>query len=107
MDTDEMRAGRKLDALIAGKVMGWRNATGTWIDGVIPWATDSGYRRKSEFCPSTDIAVAWEVVDRLQGTLCFELRRLPDGGFYCAFGKKIRAEASTVPLAICRAALRA
>ena len=56
MNIVEMRAGPKLDALIAGKVMGWRNATGPWIGGITPWATDTGYRRKAEFCPSTDIA---------------------------------------------------
>jgi hypothetical protein len=107
MDMDKMGAGPKLDALIAGKVMGWRNAAGAWIDDIIPWATPGGYRRKTEFCPSTDIAVAWEVVDKLKGVLCFELRRQPDGGFCCSFGEKITAEASTAPLAICRAALRA
>jgi len=46
-----------------------------WIAGIIPWATETGYRRKAEFCPSTDIGVAWEVVDRLQGSRCFDLRR--------------------------------
>ena len=107
MNIDEMRAGPKLDALIAGNVMGWRNATGAWIDGIVPWATDSGYRRKAEFCPSTDIAVAWEVVEKLQGTLRFGLCRRPDGGFCCWFGEEMDAEASTAPLAICRAALRA
>jgi hypothetical protein len=106
MNIVEMRAGPKLDALIAGKVMGWRNATGPWIGGITPWATDTGYRRKAEFCPSTDIAVAWEVVDSLQGGLCFELRRQPDGRFCCWFGEEMSAEASTAALAICRAALR-
>jgi hypothetical protein len=38
--------------------------------------------------------------------LCFELRRQPGGGFCCWFGEEIRAQASTAPLAICRAALR-
>ena len=42
MNTDKMGAGPKIDALIARKVMGWRNAKGTWIGGVIPWATDRG-----------------------------------------------------------------
>ena len=106
MNTDKMGAGPKIDALIARKVMGWRNAKGTWIGGVIPWATDRGFRRKTEFCPSSDIAVAWEIVDKLQGGLWFELHRQPGGGFCCWFGEEIRAQASTAPLAICRAALR-
>lgn len=105
MNFATMGAGPKLDALIAGNVMGWRDAAGVWIGGVTPWATDGDYRRKAEFCPSTDIAVAWEVVEKLQNTLCFELRRRSDGGFCCWFGEEMRAEASTAPLAICRAAL--
>jgi len=28
--------------------------TGPWIGGISPWATDSGYRRKAEFCPLSD-----------------------------------------------------
>lgn len=106
MNIDEIRAGPKLDALIAGELMGWRNATGAWIGGIIPWATDSGFRRKVEFCPSTDISDAWEVVDRLRGAFSFELRRRADGGFCCWFGEGMSAEADTAPLAICRAALR-
>jgi hypothetical protein len=54
---------------------------------------------------STDIAAAWDVVDALQAGLCFELRRRPDGGFWCWFGERMSAEAESAPLAICRAAL--
>ena len=61
-----MKAGRELDALVAEKVMGW-----TW-DGKTAWSP-TGSRlwmvRKDPYwwLPyySTDIAAAWEVVEKL------------------------------------------
>lgn len=54
----------ELDAAIAAEVMGWeRRVTGR---DVVGWITpDGGWRSKPEWRPSTDIAAAFDVVERM------------------------------------------
>ena len=116
-----MEPGRDLNARVAVEVMGWkpidRKAAG-WGDGPEVWATgddsEDGSPTRQWFEPSTDIAAAWKVVEKLG--LAFELGWLPtDEGLSwdASFGEKRGSEegtttyAATAPLAICLAALKA
>lgn len=105
---------RKIDALVAEHVMGWHRACGAWI-GPNGLSTSYGFEEDAkDFCPSTDIAAAWEVVEQIReilsdptifissvfGGWCVELRRWGSA----------RADVETretAPLAICLAALKA
>jgi hypothetical protein len=125
MNRDEilaMPAGREMDALIAEKVMGWtlgepHEIHGWMMHGMVTvrdWVgstNDAGITHIEKWSPSTDIAAAWEVVEKL-GDKFDELERgdggefwmcvvYPDGFIPCV------ARAETAPLAICRAALLA
>lgn len=105
-----MPAGMEMNALVAEKVMGWHEHNGMWLDlDNRIWANPPGWS------PSTNIATAWEVVQKhpyyfalyrtnetdwrlaLFGTVHWECR------FYAP--EKFDAKADTAPLAICRAAL--
>lgn len=58
-DIDKLEAGAELDALVAQLIMGWR-----W-----PGYTTANYpmpKAKLEWSPSTDIAAAWQVVEKLK-----------------------------------------
>lgn len=141
----ELTAGRELDALVAEKVMGWRRSLGcfdnrnNWNpEGVIlvPFpGTEYGPKREWTTNPitntrnvphySTDIAAAWEVVERLRENgwvigigIDDEPWEDPAGGgthgcslLGCNRGRTdatdIREYADTTPLAICLAALKA
>lgn len=115
-------AGRELDALIAIEVMGWHkevrdgfdhwieNESGRFMCGVGKY---SGHEDDEDFHilnwhPSESMLWAWEVVEKMQSNgYCFDadgnaLRRRIRFGI----GQEI-AEAKTMPLAICRAALLA
>lgn len=66
----ELTAGRELDALVAKKVMGWREViTGVYCisgaAGVPPENADGWWKTIPRY--STDIAAAWEVVEKLRG----------------------------------------
>ena len=126
----EMEAGRELDALVAEKVMGWTmgdyepglyytTRPGGPVAVISPtWTPRMPFHR---FLPSTDIAAAWEVVERLydlrwiiglgslaqnpRGWRC-ELCNMWEDDFERA-PSDIEANADTAPLAICRAALLA
>jgi len=110
-----MEAGRKLDALAAERVMEW-----TWVDGrgtagPSYWEGASG-EFMVDFQPSTDIAAAWQVLEKIHswvGTdkddlkgknwvnaFHYELLRLE---WYMAITKTAEAAAAI----ICRAALLA
>jgi hypothetical protein len=61
---------------------------------------------------STDIAAAWEVIEKLCGEtgadvvkVCKRDPELLRGDWSCNFGRGFEAFADTAPLAICRAAL--
>ena len=130
-----MPAGREMDALIAEKIWGFvENPNNTasvsnvwfWVhpkDGVligIPFDiggkienTEIYDHQWERFCPSTDIADAWKVVNRLElfSKYCFygsdadELWTVHSW----KYGKPhfTGIESRTAPLAICRAALLA
>jgi len=131
-----MKPGRELDALVAENVMGWKRVR--WMDWkqkiadetrtslTYSWHDANGdmtenaedmddyYNPTYAWSPSTDIAAAWEVVERL--ALTFEMGWLPtDKGFSwdASFGEKRGSEegtttyADTAPHAICLAALKA
>ena len=111
-----MPAGREMDALIAELVMGWRveHEPYQFLDG----EAGTGYDDPGDFQPSTDIAAAWEVVERLNLLDLYALKRSNEydsqtagyevGEPSCGDGGRYwdrLAEAETAPLAICRAAL--
>lgn len=123
---------RERDALVAERVMGWvkdGGRRGFWFDPADPKLFyASGYTHDGsdydfpDFCPTTDIAAAWEVVEKL-----VELGMYPDlistgdpVAWRCVVDKYIEdvdtdealewprsAVAATAPEAICIAALRA
>ena len=137
MDTDQVPAGRELDALVAEKVMGWTrihrlNQVGDFC-GVPP----QGAPPYILPCHSTDIAAAWKVVEKLH-RLQFMVRLSISNGQYgwsqrweIAIWRSVyrdsglvvencrkvpyeereevsfRAEANDAPLAICHVALKA
>jgi hypothetical protein len=112
-----------MDALIAEKVMGWHldedGSSAQQPDGT----GGDGYCRRlgpgsGDFSPSTNIASAWEVVEKLTAiprpyfevTTAGAYSERP--GFLAAFDldrpmKRVTATAETAPHAICLAALRA
>jgi hypothetical protein len=116
-----MDAGRELDALVAEKVMGWKphfRNTAFYVK-----AEDEGKVMDhhcmliSEWHPSTDIAAAWRVVEHMIdhnpfGHGWWEMAYRPHdtnrGATVNFVGDPRYVEyASTVPLAICLAALKA
>jgi hypothetical protein len=131
-----VKAGRELDALVAEKVMGWEPVndpdTGLWWRVPKGGYNPSGFQ--SEDAPpaySTDIAAAWQVVekitrplanirngewclDRLGYRCCEHDEDGVHGEWRCSFraykgedDEWVHVTASTAPLAICLAALKA
>jgi len=98
-----MKAGRELDALVAEKVMGWH-----------PDLCGGKYEAVKIPAYSSSISAAWEVVEKLQErALCVALEWTITDGW--AFGITphdfpyefcIKENASSIPLAICLAALK-
>jgi hypothetical protein len=126
-----MQAGRELDALVAHKVFGlfpcphWSRDiydSRSWNSDNCdckPWSKsyDAEY---PDFKPySTNIAAAWEVVEKLDRRFWPEIRRIDDGSWCCEIvgrgdtpaqvspGPLALEYAPTAPLAICLAALKA
>jgi hypothetical protein len=108
----------EIDALVATKIMGWKlQPKSAW--GTEWWNGDEKERSIYSFCPSTDIAAAWEVVDKFTADGTFaRIERGTTGGLGCPVtphwevglskdGYCYWAKASTAPLAICLAALKA
>ena len=87
---------RELDAKMA-ELMGWT-----------PIEFESDYHR---WCPSTDIADAWLVVEKIKIRFSLtSLKTFKNGKWLCRTGDRmnvITVIADTAPLAICRAALMA
>lgn len=128
MNIDDMPAGREMDALVAEKVMAWTSVrTGKKYDASdfddLYGQSLGGFDWR---CPvpgySTDIAAAWKVVEYLRkrkepyGAQLdhIEERNQSEGIWVVQFCAKYNeawwhahAYADTVPLAICRAALKA
>jgi hypothetical protein len=123
VDGAELEAGRELDALVAERVMGWVLTLSprsiAEADDEEWWSMPSGLVRHVDYWrPSTDIAAAWEVVEKLRDLGFFldisvavdrfdvDMRadRMPSDWW---LREGPLAEATTAPLAICRAALQA
>ena len=114
---DEMPAGREMDALVAEKVMGWRMMRGHWVPPEAAPETNILACPTSTYRYSTDIAAAWEVVEKVNllepygDTLWKDQRGWVfgvhdvDGAGYAY--EDVTVIADTAPLAICRAALKA
>lgn len=113
-----MPAGRELDALVAEKVMGWKQCS---MEGV---RIKTCYGKPPEFgrndgrvrIPgySTDISAAWEVVEKVKQMNWFFIlsdNLFPDKWeaslFWDPNGTMIEARAETAPEAICKASLLA
>lgn len=121
MNIDEMEAGREMDAMVAEKVMGWERGAVCWM---IPNNTP-GERIGpliDEWQPSTDIAAAWEAVEKcLLLGYGLNIRKAfydeEEDRWYIAVTINLKNKSSSVarftvfdetaPLAICRAALKA
>jgi hypothetical protein len=129
-----MKTGRELDALIAEKVMGWTdieedesdpNTRYSWNEAFIGLDPTAPGCFRSIPCYSTDMAAAWEVLEKMQAQgyrwcllirdeLKSDTRILPYAEFL-HYGKYapgkvdtcVFAEDESMPLAICLAALRA
>lgn len=113
---------RELDALVAEKVMGWEctikmNELGEeyteWSNGKGGHLSDWGELRMTDVAPkySTDIAAAWEVVEKLDLLVPTRfLVRDVDGWVVANYDEDLRREdgivADTAPRAICLAALK-
>lgn len=105
-------AGRDLDAMIAEKVMGWRRQSEAPQD---VWQRhDERLAELPKF--STDIAAAWQIVEKLgPDDIFLTITLLPDGEYECTaqneigetlmLGKSGHVKADSAPLVICRAAL--
>ena len=126
-----MKAGRELDALIAEKVMGWSSqADGLYWDAgnhrtrlvlgsiIAKKRKEMGLENAQDFvfAPSTNIADAWEVVERLVSTPGpngdhHSVRVDYSGDAVVVIDEnedwQVSAIAATAPLAICLAALEA
>ncbi len=128
-----MQAGREMDALVAERVMGWHeNAYHYWSDSgwAVERTTDTVQANAQVWSPSTDIAAAWEVVEKV-GVIVVPVRdvidkfpELDELGPIIAWVADADAmrpheyahwferdsydwtKADTAPLAICRAALK-
>jgi hypothetical protein len=104
-----------LDFLLAEKVMGWTLLLCEEQGGAQNWYWSSPYRQEMSLAswhPSGDVNGALQVVDHLQGKgWQVRLHSLASGGWEALFHRNsgqsdVRECAGTLPLALCRAALR-
>jgi hypothetical protein len=100
---------REIDALIAEHVMGHSYGVGTAVAGIWYPRPDGSIEPYS-----TDIAAAWQVVEKVKDTLTgFGMVWHPEKQKwhvmynYVDFNKPYFSEADTAPMAICLAALDA
>jgi hypothetical protein len=103
MDIREMKAGRELDYLVARNVMGWD--FGLSREG---WRAPKEYlggtKIYEQFQPSTKIADAWEVVEKMNSP--YVIASTEDGDeSWVHFGDEANVAIGTAPEAICKAAL--
>jgi hypothetical protein len=117
---DKMPEGREMDALIAEKVMGLnvkpvfhpKNEL-KFMPGFV-WRYEDAWEHPEIKDYSTDIAKAWEVVEKLNTHIIIERLEYRED-WYCEIsgisnsaGEQLHSTtAPTAPLAICRAALKA
>jgi len=105
MDIDKLEAGRELDVLVLKNVFGneYKHIHNT-----------DYYREGDDYVLipfySTDIAAAWKVVEKFdEYYIEHNATNYPDAKIFVMLGDNIdnAIEAETLPLAICRAALKA
>lgn len=112
--TEKLKPGPETDARVATEVMG-REAK---VQGEPPCcsvpAQSKGFPGEwIYFCPSTDIAAAWEVLEKFVDVQVMQHSEdKPEDRWSCCVsigidGKVFPAYASTAPMAICEAALAA
>lgn len=114
LDVDEHLANRCMDAWVAEAVMGWEKCCISTLPEKLDythWKTDTldgmWYVQASlDWSPSTQIADAWLVVEKLAPLGQLLLDGTLSGDWHCEVVGDTQAEAETAPLAICRAALR-
>lgn len=118
MRIDKMPAGREMDYMIGKEIMklkgvreGTKGPEGKPYKGWEYVFVDIDGSNQPVPNYSTDIAVAWEVVEKLNGSGC-QLALKPVGGSGIWECKNLlpggkSAQSGNVPLAICRAALKA
>ena len=117
----ELKAGAELDAMVAEKVMGWTwhivrihastNTMTAWVrpGHHVPKTIDPGNNWNAPLPYSTDIAAAWEVVEKMYKDHKLGMWMdvtVPESGIDAYFGD-FKGAADTAPLAICLAALKA
>jgi Phage ABA sandwich domain len=125
MDIDKLEAGPELDALVAREVMGWDafgldelwHIKGKRSTDVTEWGTPhacEGVTTNLMWRPSTDIASAWAVVEKMHERHCVHLDgglgwgcKISDAGGLTQATWSVVANAETAPLSICIAALKA
>lgn len=100
----------ELNAAVATEVMGWwRSDLPRWKNH---WCTKGIGSRNLDWSPATDIADAFEVVERMSEVYDFECL-LQDGKWFARFWPKelkskcVMWQVDTLPRAICEAALEA
>jgi hypothetical protein len=104
-----MKAGKKLDALIAEKIMRYKSTSFKFAGFDLCEVKEGKLRR---FSPSTSISDAWEVVEKLGEEFDFNLVKIKGkNSMYMAEfydGDKFVSSyfADTAPLAVCLSALR-
>lgn len=107
---NQLEAGAELDAMICTRVMGWPALIVGSYCGTIKTACGSGVVER--WSPSTDIADAWLVVEKMRKTYCFSMHddARDDEMIYVSFedekGNHWTSHRSA-PLAVCRAAIAA
>ncbi len=98
---------RKIDSLIAEKVMGWKLEEGDTFDY---WVFEKDGRKGSIidriWKPTKDIADAWEVVEKIRPLGLFKLTESIEGSWWAEI-QEYRVYNESAPLAICLAALKA
>ena len=118
-----VKAGMRLDKLVAEKVMGWVNRRGVWCNPEfsVGWRThpETKVARHLElqaFKPSTEIGSAWQLVEKLADgkadgrMMDVHLTKQMDGKWvlwYKEDTQEVGIFGETAPHAICLAALKA
>ena len=110
-----MEAGRELDEIVAEKVMGWKwdrrypTSDPQFIppegDPRLAWAAEWDERGIPEYLPeySTDLGMAWEIVDRVRGSFSSQQWEIWTHEL-CSNAQILRGD---TPIIICLAALKA
>jgi hypothetical protein len=100
---------RKIDAMVAEKVMGWAFNSSDWY----VYKTPEGDDIDDDWSPSTDPAAMMMVVEKMRELgLAIGMETDSNGWWVCVTLDKdppisLHARSLTLPLAVCHAALRA